>query len=155
MLRCSDCGERSPDNASFCILCGARLSSRLPLSAARAGLALKPAPLAAAPARRKSAAQTAIPLLGLMFASVFVIGIAQVLAISGMSEGFLLAGVLSGGALLAECAWVNGDIWRGLRGMLLWGGLTWLLAAGQLIPWALALLLGWALLHPRLYAWRA
>src|SRR4051812_16839259 len=32
MLRCSDCGERSPDNATFCILCGARLTQRAPLS---------------------------------------------------------------------------------------------------------------------------
>ena len=57
-----------------------------------------------------------------------------------------VVGLLVGGALLAEQAWVNGNVWGGLRGMLLWGGLTGLLAFGSVFPWALLLIPIWLML---------
>jgi hypothetical protein len=95
------------------------------------------------------------PILGLLFSALVVVGFAQLLAVGGHSALTLgLAGGLVIGALLAERAWVNGELWRGLRGMLLWCGLIWLVAEDVVVPWVLPLLLGWCALHPRWYARR-
>jgi hypothetical protein len=93
-----------------------------------------------------------IPLVGLVFAIAAVIGIAQLFALNGLGAATIWpVAVLFGGVLLAESAWVNGELWRGLRGMLLWGGLIGLLAFGELMPWVLGLALGWLALHPSWY----
>jgi hypothetical protein len=88
-----------------------------------------------------------IPLVGLLFSTLFLIAFAQLLA-SGELRGLgpWPVGVLVVGALLAECAWVNGEIWVGLRGMILWGGLTGLLAIGRVFPWGLLLIPVWLML---------
>jgi hypothetical protein len=86
-------------------------------------------------------------LAGLLFGALFLVGFAQVLANHGLSLwGPWPAGLLVGGALLAERAWVNGNLWGGFRGMLLWGGLTGLLALNQVFPWALLLIPIWLML---------
>ena len=162
MARCQDCGEHSPDHASFCIVCGARLIApaarmRVPLPpAVGATIRLLPAdtapPNAASPAARRSIRPALIPLVGLVFGIAVVIELAQLLALYGLRAATVwLIIVLLGGVLLAESAWVNGQLWRGLRGMLLWGGLIGLLAFGQLMPWVLALALGWLVMHPGWY----
>src|SRR5262245_49068190 len=131
MARCQDCGEHSPDRASFCIVCGARLVA--PAARARAPLypsvgstvhlrapCNKPAaPLAGRLADRVDRPcyrQLLIPLVGLVFGMAVVIGVAQMIALQGLhSAGIWLVAVLIGGVLLAESAWVNGELWRGLR----------------------------------------
>ena len=172
MARCQDCGEHSPDRASFCIVCGARLIApaarmRVPIPPA-VGPTVRLSPADSAPAvptagtpADHSEAQTArpgirqslIPLVGLVFGMAVLIGIAQLIALNGLHAGRIWPiAVLIGGVLLAESAWVNGQLWRGLRGMLLWGGLIGLLAFGELMPWVLGLALGWLALHPGWYS---
>jgi hypothetical protein len=169
MARCQDCGEHSPDQGSFCIVCGARLIApaarvRVPIPpAVGSAIRLNPADTArpsavepqhagAGTAARPGIGHALVPLVGLIFGMAVVLGMAQVLALNGMSAATMWPiVVLLGGVLLAESAWVNGQLWRGLRGMLLWGGLIGLLAFGRLMPWALALALGWLALHPRWY----
>jgi hypothetical protein len=96
-----------------------------------------------------------IPLLGLLFGVLFITGFAQLLASGGLSVSSLgLGAVLLGGGLVAERAWVNGQLWRGSRGMLVWGALLWLIATDSIVPWAPLVLLGWCALHPRWYSRR-
>jgi hypothetical protein len=170
MARCQDCGEHSPDHASFCIVCGARLIApaarmRVPIPpAVGPTIRLLPAdparPIVASvrvdrvtsPAAWSGIRQALVPLVGLVFGMAVVIGLAQLFALNGLSAATVWPiVVLLGGVLLAESAWVNGQLWRGLRGMLLWGGLIGLLAFGRLMPWVLALALGWLALHPGWY----
>ena len=170
MAHCQDCGEHSPDHASFCSVCGARLIApaarmRVPLPPAvgptiRLSLAdiARPNPAgvrvdhAASPAARPSMRRVLVPLVGLVFGAAVVIELAKLLALNGLSAATIWPIiVLLGGVLLAESAWVNGQLWRGLRGMLLWGGLLGLLAFDQLMPWVVALALGWLALHPGWY----
>lgn len=170
MARCQDCGEHSPDHASFCIVCGARLiaptaRTRVPIAPAvgptirlsppepvRPNAPSPPASGRTAPAPQRSIRHALVPLVGLMFGVAVVLEIAQLLALNGLSTTTIwLIGMLLGGVLLAESAWVNGQLWRGLRGMLLWGGLLGLLAIDQLMPWVLALAVGWLVLHPGWY----
>jgi len=171
MARCQDCGEHSPDHASFCIVCGARLiaptaRTRVPIPPAvgptiRLGMPDDMHPNApsvpvdpiAKPVVRPSIRQALVPLVGLAFGIAVVIGLAQLLALNGLRAATVwLIVVLLGGVLLAESAWVNGQLWRGLRGMLLWGGLLGLLAFDQLMPWVVALAFGWLALHPGWYS---
>jgi hypothetical protein len=170
MARCQDCGEHSPEQASFCIVCGARLiapaaRTRVPIPpSVGPTVRLRPADIArpsptrapvdrvGRPAARPCLRQALVPLVGLLFGMSVVIGLAQLFALNGLSAAtFWPIAVLLGGVLLAESAWVNGQLWRGLRGMLLWGGLIGLLAFGRVMPWALALALGWLALHPAWY----
>jgi len=170
MARCQDCGEHSPDRASFCIVCGARLvgpatRTRVPLppavgpttrlslpDAARPETASLRADPAVKPASQLSVRQALVPLVGLAFGIAVVLELAQLLALNGLRAATAWPIiVLLGGVLLAESAWVNGQLWRGLRGMLLWGGLLGLLAFDQLMPWVVALALGWLALHPGWY----
>jgi hypothetical protein len=168
MAHCQDCGEHSPEQAAFCIVCGARLiapaaRTRVPIPpTVGSTIRLNPAdpapPRAVEPQRAGTVAaqlgirQALVPLVGLLFGITVVLGIAQLFALHGLRAATIWPMiVLLGGVLLAESAWVNGQLWRGLRGMLLWGGLLGLLAFGQLMPWALALALGWLALHPGWY----
>jgi hypothetical protein len=92
-------------------------------------------------------AHDGIPLIGLLFGALFLIGFAQHIAHGGLrGPGVSLSIVLLCGALVAERAWVNGAIWSGMRGMILWGGLTGLLAIGRLFPWGLLLMPIWLLI---------
>ena len=170
MARCQDCGEHSPDQETFCIVCGARLIAptarvRVPVpptvgptvrlsppDIVRPSRANVSADRASKPALWPAIGQALVPLVGLLFGMAVVIGLAQLFAQNGLSAATVWPiAVLLGGVLLAESAWVNGQLWRGLRGMLLWGGLLGLLAFGRLMPWALALALGWLALHPGWY----
>jgi hypothetical protein len=91
----------------------------------------------------------------MLFAVVFLIGFAQFLAIGGLHRfGVWLPGLLAVGALMAQSAWVNGDRWGGLRGMLVWGGMTWLLALDNAIPWACLLIVAWCAFQPRWFGRR-
>ena len=99
--------------------------------------------------------QAAVPLIGLLFSVVFLIGFAQFIATGGLRGlGPWMVGLVTAGALLAEQAWVNGDRWGGLRGMLIWGGMAWLLAVDRTIPWAGMLILVWYALQPRWFGRR-
>ena len=170
MARCQDCGEHSPEHASFCIVCGARLIApatrlRVPIPPA-VGPTIRLNPADSAPPMIPAASedrapdlavrcgfrQALVPVVGLVFGTAVVLGIAQLFALNGLhvARSWPVM-VLLGGVLLAESAWVNGQLWRGLRGMLLWGGLIGLMAFGQVMPWALALALGWLALHPGWY----
>jgi hypothetical protein len=170
MARCQDCGEHSPDKASFCIVCGARLIAPgartrvpippavgptvrlIPADIARPTGATVRADRAASSAARPGILHALVPLVGLVFGMAVVIGLAQLFALKGLSAATIWPiAVLLAGVLLAESAWVNGQLWRGLRGMLLWGGLIGLLAFDQPMPWALALAFGWLALHPGWY----
>ncbi len=170
-MRCPSCGYRYLNDASFCIVCGAALRpiahepSARPTGATGPTIRLGqqfslPAGAASAPARAadRTVAQTSPwrgaskPLIALLFAVVFMIGLAEYLTSRGAPGlGMWLVGLVTGGALLAQQAWVNGDLWRGARGMLVWGGLTWLLATDLAVPWALLLILVWCALQPRWY----
>src|SRR3954468_7473420 len=133
MARCQDCGEHSPDHALFCIVCGARLiaptaRTRVPIppavgptirlslaDAARPNAAGDALDHAASPAARPSIRQALVPLVGLMFGVAVVIELAKLLALNGLSVATAWPIiVLLGGVLLAESAWVNGQLWRGL-----------------------------------------
>jgi len=170
MAHCQDCGEHSPEQASFCIICGARLiaptaRTRVPVPPAvgptirlKSADAVRPSAAgvqvdcAANSAARPSIRQALVPLVGLLFGIAVVLGLAQLFALNGLRAATIWPLiVLLGGVLLAESAWVNGQLWRGLRGMLLWGGLIGLLAFDQVMPWVLALALGWLALHPGWY----
>ncbi|MEO7912311.1 MAG: hypothetical protein ABIV47_21915, partial [Roseiflexaceae bacterium] len=98
MARCQDCGEHSPEHASFCIVCGARLiapnaRTRVPLppavgptirlslvDTARPNPAGARADPATRPVARSSIRQMLIPLVGLAFGIAVVLELAQLLA---------------------------------------------------------------------------
>src|SRR6185436_4741185 len=99
MARCQDCGEHSPDQASFCIVCGARLiapaaRTRVPISPAvgstirlnRANAArpsaVEPQHAGASTAAQSGIRQALVPLVGLIFGMAVVLGLAQVLALN-------------------------------------------------------------------------
>jgi len=153
---CPHCGNPTPAAARFCITCGAILDSSPTRAAAQRDSATGPTLRLVQPgaAHRRSAPspRDGIPLVGLLFGAAFLVGFAQILANGGLrGPSASLVGVLLCGALLAERAWVNGEIWIGLRGMILWGGLTGLLAIGRVFPWGLLLIPVWLLiwLHAR------
>ena len=152
-VACPHCGERAAGNARFCTACGATLQ---PMSADphRAGTTGPTLRLGPAHSRGRSTIgpRDGIPLIGLLFGTLFLVALAQLMANGwlrthgGPTLQPLLVGLLLSGALLAERAWVNGQVWIGLRGMLLWGGLAGLLAVGHAYPWALLLLPIWLML---------
>src|SRR5215213_3765414 len=102
MARCQDCGEHSPDHASFCIVCRARLiaptaRTRVPLAPAvgptirlsmpddtRPNMASVPVDPIARPVVRPSMRQALVPLVGLAFGVAVVIELAQLLALNGL-----------------------------------------------------------------------
>jgi zinc ribbon protein len=158
LLACPRCGEQVPAGARFCIVCGAvvmQAPARAPESAASAtGPTIRLEPPVAP--RHGLSPRAGIPLVGLLFSALFLIAFAQVLANNGLDMlGAWPVGLLVGGALFAERAWVNGDIWGGLRGMLLWGGLTGLLALNRVFPWALLLIPIWLMLWLHAHGRRA
>jgi hypothetical protein len=150
---CPRCNVLSPGDARFCIACAAPLRpSSSPLRQAGATGPTLRLDRAQRPGRAALGPRDGIPVIGLLFSALFLVALAQLLAHgwSGVRGGPplqpLLACLLLVGALLAECAWVNGKVWAGLRGMLLWGGLTGLLAIGRAFPWALLLIPIWLML---------
>ena len=154
---CPRCAEIIPPDADFCISCGAVLVQTVrpgparTTSATGATIRLQHTQTRS----RWSGLRNCIPLIGLLFSMLFLIGLAQVLANQGLRLiGPWGVGLLLAGALLAEQAWVNGNIWGGLRGMLLWGGLTGLLALNRLFPWALLLIPIWLMLWLHAYGRR-
>src|SRR6187549_1943390 len=121
MARCQDCGEHSPDHASFCIVCGARLiapaaRARVPIAPVvgptirlsppepvRPNAPNPPADRTAAPVARHGIRHALVPLVGLMFGVAVVLEVAQLLALNGLSTATIwLIGALLGGVLLAE-----------------------------------------------------
>src|SRR5688572_22620193 len=116
-VACPRCGELATRDARFCITCGATLQ---PVSGAspRAGATGPTLRLGQAHPRGRAAIgpRDGIPLIGLLFGALFLVAIAQL-----MANGWLrshggpplqpaLVGLLLGGALLAERAWVNGQV---------------------------------------------
>ncbi len=148
-LTCPRCAELVPAGARFCIVCGALVGQSTAHAPPQAASATGPTVRlehSGAP-RSRLGWRACIPLVGLLFGMLFLIGFAQILANHGLDMfGPWPVGLLVGGALLAEQAWVNGNVWGGLRGMLLWGGLTGLLALGRAFPWALLLIPIWLML---------
>ena len=123
MARCQDCGEHSPDQASFCIVCGARLiapgaRTRVPIPpAVGPTIRLRPADIArptlasvrvdraASPPAWPGIRQALVPLVGLVFGMAVVIGLAQLFALNGLSAATVWPiVVLLGGVLLAGYA---------------------------------------------------
>src|SRR4029079_15280736 len=113
MIRCPDCGERSPNMTTFCIVCGACLRPPATLPSKRIASATGPTvrlravnasaarqaarPYEAGSPRRASISQSLIPLLGLLFGVLFITGFAQLLASGGLSVSSLgLGAVLVG-----------------------------------------------------------
>jgi hypothetical protein len=152
LIRCPSCGKRSPDGAAYCIACGAALHVLAPAARRRARAAT--GATTRLPARRtaplsRAAWLRALPVAGLLFTVIFMLGMAHYLALAWRRPlGFWLVVVLVSGALVAQRAWLDGQLWRGLCGMALWGGMIWLLAVDRAVPWGAALLLGWVLLRP-------
>jgi hypothetical protein len=149
-LTCPYCRTATPAGSRFCIVCGRVLAGGAsPRTAARSatGPTIRLGQKQAAKARGALSPRDGIPLVGLLFGTLFLIGVAQLIAIGGpRGVGLWSVVVLVAGALIAECAWVNGETWSGLRGMLLWGGATWLLAADRIFPWGLLLIPIWLML---------
>jgi len=148
-LTCPRCTEPVPAGARFCIVCGAIVGRATAPAPARKASATGPTIRLEQPRapQRRLGLRVCIPLVGLFFCMLFLVGFAQVLANHGLQVfGPWLVGLLVAGALLAEQAWVNGNLWGGLRGMLLWGGLTGLLAIERVFPWALLLIPIWLML---------
>lgn len=161
LISCSFCGERSPDDAGYCVDCGAPLHMLAPLARRPAARATGPTPwlhgsLAGLSRARAGLAERVRPVAGLAFTIVFSCGLASYLAVGWARPlGFWLVTVLVAGALLAQQAWLHGQLWRGMCGMVLWGGLIWLLAAHLEMPWAGVLVAGWAMFRPIEYFRRA
>src|SRR4051794_10352817 len=102
MARCQDCGEHSPEQASFCIVCGARLiapaaRTRVPIPpAVGATIRLSPADMgrpsiekpqvagAGKPAAQPGIWQALVPIVGLLFGIAVVLGVAQLFALHGL-----------------------------------------------------------------------
>ncbi|HEX5689507.1 MAG TPA: zinc ribbon domain-containing protein [Roseiflexaceae bacterium] len=146
-ITCPFCGKPAPAEARFCIACGMPLGSAEPNEQQRASAQTgSTIPLSHTRGTHQGGlhAQDGIPLVGLLFGALFLIGFAQHVAHGGLrGPAAWLTIFLLCGALVAERAWVNGAVWSGLRGMVLWGGLIGLLAIGHLFPWALLLLPIW------------
>jgi hypothetical protein len=148
-LTCPRCTGPVPAGARSCIVCGAIVGRGAAPAPARKASATGPTIRLEQPRvpQRRLGLRVCIPLVGLFFCMLFLVGFAQVLANHGLQVfGPWLVGLLVAGALLAEQAWVNGNLWGGLRGMLLWGGLTGLLAIERVFPWALLLIPIWLML---------
>ena len=145
---CSFCGTPPPEGANFCIACGATLNPAGTRAPESPNGATGPTIHLSQPGTPGNIrVHDSIPLIGLLFGALFLVGFAQLVAhgaLRGPDAGLIV--VLLCGALVAERAWVNGAIWGGLRGMILWGGLTGLLAIGRLFPWGLLLLPVWLLI---------
>ncbi len=161
--QCQACGESSPENAFFCAACGAVLQTGTGGPLIRPILAIGPtvrlAPedraILANPRVRTSEVvrEALISFGGFVFAILFLFGLNEFMQTGGLPVvGLWPLVILTIGALQAQEAWVNGDLRAGARGMLLWGGMIWLLAANRAIPWAVLLVIGWAVLRIR---WRA
>jgi hypothetical protein len=158
---CRLCGAESPADAFFCVSCGSVLHGdhgRI-RSLGITGPAVRlesPAIGPALPFERTSrpswtwraALRTiGIPVVGFGFCIIFLIGIMQVIEHGGLPPlGLWAVGPVVMGALLAEQEWVNGRIWRGLFGMLIWSGIPWLLALNS-HPWGALLGIAWLALH--------
>ena len=156
--RCAQCQEPVPEQAAFCIRCGALLRPAAPpphaLKPAASGTTMHLRPDALGFGRlhalRSSLHMAMIALAALGFAFVETIGIAQLIAQSRWTGAAMWpALVLVGGALLAENDWVNGALRRGLYGMLCWGMLPWLLTIEAGLAWLLLPALGWWLIWLR------
>jgi hypothetical protein len=159
LIRCAQCHERVQENAAFCINCGALLrpaaDMRRQFTPAASGTTvhLRPdaLPLSAprntvAPAR-SALAEATIAVVALCFATIEVIGIAQLIVQNDWASWDLWpVGVLTWGALLAENDWVNGAVRRGLYGMVCWGILPWLLITEHDMAWLMLPALGWWLI---------
>jgi len=75
-----------------------------------------------------------VPLVAWVFVISIVMGVAEALAVVGISpRGLATIGVPVAGALLSEAAWMHGRWRSGLLGMLAWDALIWLLAARLLL----------------------
>ena len=153
-IACPSCGHRSPGDAAHCAACGSALLVLAPIARGPSRGAIGPtirlaASAVAAPASRSCRRARALPIAALLFTVVFSIGLASYLAAGWTrSLGPWPLAVLVGGALLAQQSWLHGQLWRGLCGMALWGGMIWLLVAHREVPWGGALLLAWLVLRP-------
>ncbi len=168
--RCSSCGSTIPRSAFFCTVCGAVQPHD------GGGPQIRPIqvlpreePLLASPSidlgydRSRPAREAPIDWRvvwrealiffgGFVFAIVFLVGLKLFLEMGGVPVlGIWPVGLLAGGALFAQQSWINGKLWAGLRGMLLWSGATWLVAAGRAVPWVLLLVAFWVMTRPRWY----
>ncbi|MDZ4719072.1 MAG: hypothetical protein SH847_11520 [Roseiflexaceae bacterium] len=84
-----------------------------------------------------------IPIVGLGYSIIFLIGIMQVIEYGGVPGlGIWGIGPIVVGALLAEEEWINGRLWIGLSGMVVWAGFPWLLAL-NLFPFAAIMCGAW------------
>jgi hypothetical protein len=158
-IRCAQCHERVPESAAFCIYCGVPLrpaaNARRQLSPVTSGttvhlqpnmLRLTASRNAMAPAR-STAIEAIIVLVALCFATIEVVGIAQLIVQHNWASWDLWPAVaLACGALLAENDWVNGALRRGFYGIICWGCLPWLLVAGEDMAWLMLPALGWWLI---------
>lgn len=151
VIDCIMCGSRQPADAVRCGRCGAELfrvlvaPRALPPQPRRADAPLLPPPLPPLRLERRDA----MPVIGLLFAAVFVVGLAMAMGHGGVFGGGTLSlAPLVVGALFAQQAWANGRWRAGLHGMLLWGGAVWLIATDLLLPWGVVPLVVWLLLYP-------
>jgi hypothetical protein len=148
-----------PEEAAFCISCGALLrrdaAPSRQLSSAASGTTVHlqgtpllldtPRPIAAQV--RRAGIESVVALSALGFAIAEIIGIAELIAQNHwVGFGLWPAALLAGGALLAEHDWMNGALRRGIYGMACWGTLPWLMAIRQDLVWLLLPALGWWLI---------
>jgi hypothetical protein len=153
--RCVQCRELLADDAAFCINCGALLrppaASTRRLIPATGGTTTRLRPITpilgappAVPPFDRPAQAGALALITLCYATIEVVGVAQLIAKHGwIGLALWPAVLLAGGALVAENDWINGHLRRGMYGMLCWGALPWLLSARQDLVWLMLPALAW------------
>lgn len=160
-LSCRLCSYASPDDAFFCISCGAVLqpgsiaTTIRPISSTGPTLRISSTLLRFRPIRPGSPSLrwqqliswAGVPLVALGYSVVFLIGIMQVIEYGGI-PGLGLWGIAPVviGALLAEEQWMNGRLWSGLFGMAVWASFPWLLSL-NLFTIGAALATAWLALH--------
>jgi hypothetical protein len=84
---------------------------------------------------RASGRATLIATTGFFFTIIFLIGLTEFIEVGGLPRfGLWPAGVFIGGELLAQEAWVKGNLKIGLPGMICCCLLIWLSAASHVLP---------------------
>src|SRR5262245_5758430 len=86
-VACPHCGELTPGDARYCTACGSALGSRAPLRHAGAAGPTLRLDRPHAPGRAIIGPRDGIPLIGLLFGTLFLVAWAQLLA-SGWLRAF-------------------------------------------------------------------
>jgi hypothetical protein len=156
-VQCQECGAEASEGAFFCTDFGAPLrtarqlgirpisvlSSSPAVTTRRILPTVAPTPPRPPLSGCDLARMALIPLIGIGYAVVFLIGLMQVIEHGGLpGVGLWGVGPVVAGALCAEEDWLNGRPLPGLLGLLVWAALPWALAV-DMLPLGAALGCSW------------